>query len=349
MCLKREIAPGASAAYTFLLAWHFPNRTPAGCGWTAPKGEEQTVIGNHYCVRFADAWAAAEYAATHLASLEARMRSFLDVMRETTLPDAVKEAAMANLSTLATNTCFRTADGRFRGFEGIHDNSGCCFGTCTHVWNYESATDFLFPQLARSMREAAFDLSDHLNGVLPIRIELPEGKQTGGTTAADGTMGQIIKTYLDWQLSGDEAWLRSMWPKVRKALEFSWASGGWDGDKDGVMEGVQHNTYDVEFYGPNPMCGIYYLGALRAGEEMARAMGDTEAAQQYRTSLRERQPLDRCQPLQRGILYPEDRRHSEGPDCAAAAIDRRRRGHGASGLPTRRRLSGGPASRPIRG
>ena len=30
------------------------------------------------------------------------------------------------------------------------------------------------------------------------------------------------------------------------------------------MEGVQHNTYDVEFYGPNPMCGIYYLGALRA-------------------------------------------------------------------------------------
>ena len=27
------------------------------------------------------------------------------------------------------------------------------------------------------------------------------------------------------------------------------------------MEGVQHNTYDVEFYGPNPLCGIYYLGA----------------------------------------------------------------------------------------
>ena len=283
MCLKREIAAGASANYTFLLAWHFPNRTPAGCGWTSPKGEEQTVIGNHYCVRFADAWAAAEYAATHLPSLEARMRSFLDVMRETTLPDSVKEAAMANLSTLATNTCFRTADGRFRGFEGIHDRSGCCFGTCTHVWNYESATDFLFPQLARSMREAAFELSDHLNGVLPIRIELPEGKQTGGTTAADGTMGQIIKTYLDWQLSGDEGWLRSMWPKVRKALEFSWASGGWDGDKDGVMEGVQHNTYDVEFYGPNPMCGIYYLGALRAGEEMARAVGDPGAAQQYRS------------------------------------------------------------------
>ena len=48
------------------------------------------------------------------------------------------------------------------------------------------------------------------------------------------------------------------------------------------MEGVQHNTYDVEFYGPNPLCGVYYLGALRAAEEMARALGDSSAAQEYR-------------------------------------------------------------------
>ena len=58
--------------------------------------------------------------------------------------------------------------------------------------------------------------------------------------------------------------------------------GGWDADKDGVLEGVQHNTYDVEFYGPNPMCGIFYLGALRAGEEMARAAGDAASAAEYR-------------------------------------------------------------------
>jgi uncharacterized protein (DUF608 family) len=45
---------------------------------------------------------------------------------------------------------------------------------------------------------------------------------------------------------------------------------------------VQHNTYDVEFYGPNPLCGIYYLGALRAAEEMARAVGDDSSAAEYR-------------------------------------------------------------------
>jgi len=35
---------------------------------------------------------------------------------------------------------------------------------------------------------------------------------------------------------------------------------------------------DVEYYGPNPQMGIWYLGALRAGEEMARRMGDKNFA-----------------------------------------------------------------------
>jgi uncharacterized protein (DUF608 family) len=73
-----------------------------------------------------------------------------------------------------------------------------------------------------------------------------------------------------------------MWPQVKKAVEFAWIPGGWDANRDGVLDGVQHNTYDVEFYGPNPLCGIYYLGALRAAEEMGRAAGDDASAREYR-------------------------------------------------------------------
>jgi len=281
LCLKRDIAPGAEADFTFLLSWHFPNRTPGWCGWASDPGGENTIIGNYYCTRFADAWAAAEYAAAKLPNLEARTRRFATVMRESTLPAPVKDAAMANLSTLVTQTAFRTSDGVFRGFEGTNDKGGCCHGSCTHVWNYETSTQALFPTLARSMREAHFRLAERLNGCMPIRLNLPEGKQTGGFTATDGQMGQIIKACLDWKLSGDNEWLRMMWPKIKRAIEFCWIPNGWDADKDGVMEGVQHNTYDVEFFGPNPMCGIYYLGALRAGEEMARAVGDG-AAEEYR-------------------------------------------------------------------
>jgi uncharacterized protein (DUF608 family) len=282
LCLQRTIAAGDKAEYAFLLAWHFPNRTPRRCGWSAPNGEEDTIIGNYYATRFSDAWDAAEYAARNLDRLERYTLRFAAALRESTLPGAVKDAASANLSTLVTTTCFRTADGEFHGFEGVNDNLGCCFGNCTHVWNYETATAHLFPTLARSLRQAAFGYSMDDAGAIHFRQLLPDGKQRSGFAAADGQMGQIIHAYLDWRLSGDKEWLRGMWPRVKKALEFAWVPGGWDANRDGVMEGVQHNTYDVEFYGPNPQCGIYYLGALRAGEELARAAGDLSSAGEYR-------------------------------------------------------------------
>jgi len=282
VCLKRTIPAGAEAEYTFLLAWHFPNRTPQRCGWQAPKGHEKDIIGNWYSNRFADAWAAAEYTASKLDKLEERTRRFARAIRETTIPDVVREAATANLSTLVSTTSFRTADGEFHGFEGVDDHLGCCFGNCTHVWNYETATAHLFPAFSRSLRRSAFGYSMDERGALYFRQLLPDGLERSGFAAADGQMGQIIKVYIDWQLSGDPAFLHEFWPKAKRALEFAWIPGGWDADRDGVLEGVQHNTYDVEFYGPNPLCGIYYLGALRAGEEMARAAGDSQSADEYR-------------------------------------------------------------------
>lgn len=278
LCLTRTIPAGRSAEYTFLLAWHFPNRTPARCGWSAPKGLENTVIGNWYATRFPDAWAAAEYAAGNLNRLESKTRLFAQCLRESTLPGAVVDAAASNLSTLVSTTCFRTADGEFHGFEGVDDHLGCCFGNCTHVWNYETATAHLFPSFARSLREAAFGYSMDEAGAMHFRQLLPEGKERSGFAAADGQMGQVLHAYLDWKLSGDDVWLRKMWPKIRKAIAFAWIEGGWDSNRDGVMEGVQHTTYDVEFYGPNPQCNLYYLGALRAGSEMAQLAGDAPFA-----------------------------------------------------------------------
>jgi len=282
LCIKRTIQPGKTADFEFLLGWRFANRTPDWIGWEAPPGEGKTVIGNAYSVRFKDAWEAVSYTAKHLQELEARTRMFANTLRDSTLPGAVKEAASANLSTLATTTCFRTADGEFHAFEGSDDTQGCCFGNCTHVWNYETATAFLFPSFARSLRRSAFGYSMDDAGAIHFRQLLPEGKARSGYAAADGQMGQIIHAWLDWKISGDATLLQSMWPRAKKALEFAWVPGGWDANRDGVMEGVQHNTYDVEFYGPNPMCGIYYLGALRAGEEMARAAGDAAPANTYR-------------------------------------------------------------------
>jgi len=113
---------------------------------------------------------------------------------------------------------------------------------------------------------------------------------------------------------------------VRLALEYAWQY--WDRDRDGVMEGVQHNTYDIEFYGPNAMLGSYYLGALRAAEAMARHLGDDEAAAVYRSVFESgRAKID--QSLYNGEYYVQEVRleaaehasHDLGVSYGGFAID----------------------------
>jgi len=270
LAAQLRLPPGAVREVTFLLAWHFPNRLT----WT-PRGEDSDVIGNYYAAQYRDAWDVLVKTVPQLTELEERTGRFVRAFCESDLPEVVKEAALFNLSTLRTQTCFRTLDGRFYGWEGCSGQSGCCMGSCTHVWNYEQATAFLFGDLAGRMREVEFMHATREDGMMSFRVHLPlERAQEFGKAAADGQMGCIMKVYRDWQLSGDDAMLEELLPKVKKAVEFCWIRGGWDGDRDGVMEGCQHNTMDVEYYGPNPQMGIWYLGALRAAEEMCRYAGD---------------------------------------------------------------------------
>jgi len=131
------------------------------------------------------------------------------------------------------------------------------------------------------MRVTDFTVNLHSDGAMAFRTLVPTGRALWTfKPAADGQMGTIIKLYREWQFSGDLSFLRELWPAAKRALEYAWRH--WDADRDGVMEGEQHNTYDIEFYGPNTMVGTLYLGALLAGERMARALGDTAAADEYR-------------------------------------------------------------------
>ena len=45
-----------------------------------------------------------------------------------------------------------------------------------------------------------------------------------------------------------------------------------------MLEGPQHNTLDAEWFGQIPWLSSLYLAALRAGEAMAREMGDEDFA-----------------------------------------------------------------------
>ena len=282
---------------SFVIGWHFPNRmawTPIG-GFTEPTfagggdgpGSGGPRVGNHYATCYRDAWEVVERTFDGLPRLEADTAAFVRALCESDLPEAVKEAALFNVSTLRTQICFRTEDGFFHGFEGGFSNEGCCMGSCNHVWGYEHATASLFLELSQRMREVQFLHAADGEGLMHFRVHLPLPRARDHSfAAADGQMASILKLYRDWQLSGDSAWLARLWPTARACMEFCWIPGGWDGDRDGVMEGPQHNTLDYELFGPNPLMAAWYLAALHAAERMARAMDDAAFADRCRELAR---------------------------------------------------------------
>ena len=271
LSVKTTLAPNETKVIEFLLTWYFPNRKD----WFFKSDK---ILGNYYANAYSDAWDVAEKTLPRIPSIEKKTIEFVDLFVKSDYPDVVKEAALFNTSTLRTQTAFRLKDGNFFGWEGIFNATGSCYGNCTHVWNYEQATPFLFGGLATKMREIEYNYGlEDSTGLMSFRVSLPFDKRSNWRlAAADGQMGTIMKVYREWKHSGDDIFLKSLYPKVKKALSFAWIAGGWDADKDGVMEGCQHNTMDIEYYGPNPEVEFWYLGALKAASKMAAYMKDKE-------------------------------------------------------------------------
>jgi non-lysosomal glucosylceramidase len=271
------LMPGEGKDFEFFLSWYFPNRPR---GWPEHMDKPDGLIEkNHYATRFRDAWDAGAYTARNLARLESTSQDFHRALFSSTLPPEVLEAVSCNITQLRSNTCFRIEDGTFLGWEGCHDTAGSCFGTCTHVWNYAQTVAFLFPELERSARTVELNLETDNQGFMAYRTNRVFGRPKFEVAAADGQMGVIIRTYREWKLSGDNAFLRSVWEKVALALEFAFSY--WDTDGDLILDGEQHNTYDIELFGPNPLTGVLFCAALKAGTEMAAAMGDPVRALKF--------------------------------------------------------------------
>jgi non-lysosomal glucosylceramidase len=287
----KTLEPGEKAQFRFMISWNIPNYVNS---WN--PGEDDSCQPpswkNYYATLFEDSTKSAEYVWSHYERLYKETNEFKESLFNSTLPDYVLDAISSNLSILKSPTCARLTDGTLYGFEGCHAQEGCCEGSCTHVWNYEQVTPFLFPSLARSMRNADYKSTQFDNGKMTFRMMLPMDRTLTDVSAcagperaaADGQMGGIIKVYREWIISGDTDWLKSIWPKVKKALEFAWDptnTDWWDKDGDGVMEGIQHHTLDVEIYGPNTYITGLYHGALLAAFRMAEALGDEAGSKYY--------------------------------------------------------------------
>ena len=233
-------------------AWHFPN-----------LAMDKLPGGRHYATRFASATEVASYVARNFQRLSNETRLWRDTWYDSTLPYWFLDRTFLNTSILASSTCHRFKDGRFYGWEGV----GCCAGTCGHVWQYAHAVARLFPELERDTRRRVdFGLALQSDGAIRFRGEHND------IPAIDAQAGAILRAYREHQMSTDDAFLREVWPGVKRATEWLIAK---DENGDGIIESNQHNTLDTDWYGPVAWLSGLYIAALRAAEEMARETGDT--------------------------------------------------------------------------
>lgn len=289
-----EGAPGASLFVPFklqageektirvMMSWYVPESdlkigevgSDEGCSSPASLGlvkdgveYSSTTYKPWYSSMFKDIDEISRYWRDNYEDLYKRSGLFKEAFYSSTLPPEVMEAVAANLTILKSPTVMRQYDGRMWNWEGSSYDKGCCHGSCTHVWNYAQAIPHLFPALERSLRHAEFCEDQNKEGHQVFRSNLPiSPNKHDFYAAADGQLGGIMKVHREWRISGDNDWLKKMFPMVKASMDYCIRT--WDPKNKGVLEEPHHNTYDIEFWGPDGMCTSIYLGALSAISRM---------------------------------------------------------------------------------
>ncbi len=276
-----KVAPGGETTIHLMFSWYVPDsdiRTGKD-PYDAPKCDPSTgcCISPYYqpwySGKFSNIREVTNYWKIHYPDLKSKSRLFSDAFYASSLPAEVLEAIAANLTILKSPTVMRQRDGKIWAWEGCNDNSGCCAGSCTHVWNYAQALCHMFPSLERTLRETEFNESQNKEGHQTFRSALPiRPVDHQFYAASDGQLGGIMKIYRDWKISGNNTWMKKLFPKIKSSMDYCIET--WDPRHKGVIEEPHHNTYDIEFWGSDGMITSIYLGALNAICEMGKFISE---------------------------------------------------------------------------
>jgi uncharacterized protein (DUF608 family) len=278
-----SLNPGETKVIKLMMSWYVPDTDLKYGKDSEEKADKLCAEKNCSCKdpfykpwyshKFTGIEEVVNYWKTNYNDLCTKSGLFKDSFYNSTLPGEIIEAIAANLAILKSPTVLRQPDGKLWSWEGCGDNSGCCAGSCTHVWNYAQVLPHLFPKLERTLRETEFFPSQDKEGHQTFRSALPiRPVATDFYAAADGQLGGIMKMYRDWRISGDTSWMKKMYSQVVKSMDY--CINTWDPRSTGTLEEPHHNTYDIEFWGSDGMCTGFYLGALKAISVMGKYLGE---------------------------------------------------------------------------
>ncbi len=267
---RLTIPAHGKADVCFVMAWRFPNLY-------MPSPPKQNM-GNYYATLQPSARAFAAYVARNYQRLAGDTLLWVHTWYDSTLPWWFLNRTFANVSTLATMTCYRFRNGTYYGLEGV----GTAPGTCIHVYMYAQAAGRLFPQLEKQrLNRVEFGTSfNHVTGGMDTRGEADRlffgRKRPPGLGAIDGMLGAVLRVYRGSQTSTNLNFLKKLYPRVRLLMRR--IIQVWDPHHQGLLTGGQTNTLDVTWCGKIPWISSLYLAAMDATAAMADEAGDARFA-----------------------------------------------------------------------
>ncbi len=264
-----KIAPGKQTQIRFTLGWYFPHHLTT-------EGRE---LGHMYANWFADAEEVNRFLGANYGRHRAATESFASTLANTSLGDPIAFAWSGQLSSLITNTWW-TRDNHYAIWEGL----GCCGLSTTDV-DYQGSFPLLalFPELKLSqMRQ----IMAHQNaaGQVPHNYDGDTNRVDRGFARVDMNPQFVMMVLRDYLWTGDRRYVDDLWPHVVRAMKYSESI---DTNGDGLPDrdtGLQ--TYDQwAMRGTPSYVSSLWIGALRAGIELAKATGHTQEAARWQAIL----------------------------------------------------------------
>jgi len=275
IAVSRLLKRKAKFDHSFVMGWHFPNLY---------NRDRTRIEGHYYSNFFGSAVDVVDYVVKNRDDLRGRSRQFTDDFFNSSAPGFVLEQINSQLNTFFTSS-WLTRRMDFGIQEGMSPDRAYGPLATTDVSMYGAmSVAALFPELHQNMMRAH------------MRLQAPSGEIGHGinrdfeqTDVQEAVTGRLdlpsqytLLALLGYFWTGDRAYLKEMWPSIKKALDYVLRERDPNGDCLPDMAGAMCTYDNFAMFGASSYVSSLWLGALKAAVAAADVLGDKKAAGQYR-------------------------------------------------------------------
>ncbi|GJM64378.1 hypothetical protein PEDI_49300 [Persicobacter diffluens] len=283
----------------FFMNWYFPN----AIGWVSskkergndglikdPKGYQLPIkktsrVGHYYENSFENYDQVVDYFVANNKSLKERSKAFVDDMYRSDVEQYILDQINSQLNTFVTSSQL-DKEGRFAIREGLTNNQSWGPFATSDVSLYGSASIIaLFPELQKNMMRChahAQTPDGEINHGLGADLGLNQNGTFGVYERVDLAPNFIQLVLRDYLFTNDKAYIKEMWPSVKKAIDYVLREKDLDGDQMPDMEGIMCSYDNFPMYGLASYITTQWISAMSMAAIVAEDMGESKNAKKYK-------------------------------------------------------------------